>query len=574
MKHEACRTDIDHASPTGVGGKGRSTPKPHRNYARWRAASLVFVYLLMAAHVTHWMIARKTLAPLELNEVMYTLELGIVTAGFLFMVAVTLATAVFGRAFCSWGCHILALQDLSAWIFRKLHIKPKAIRSRILMLVPFVAALYMFVWPQAVRVYQGNPLPELHFRTDAEGWASFSTQNYWRNLPGPVITITTFVVCGFLIVYVLGSRGFCTYGCPYGALFRVADRLAPARIRLKGNDCRTCGACTAACQSHVRVHEELNRFGMVVNPACLRDLDCVTACPKGNVYYGFGLPSLLKKTINNTAIRKSYDFSIAEEVVLGMIFVFVVFTYRGLYDQIPFLLSLAIAVIGAYLFVVWVRLIYRSDVQLGRRQLKAAGRLRWEGAVFCSVMVALTALTMHSSFIHWRAVRGRMVAARFFLQGGTDEALAMTAIKHLQASQEFGLIHSGQIAADLGDIYYQLAGECFRSTRIHEAEQNLRAALAEHPAHAMAHYDLGALLLKREQRAEAIEHLTRTTQLRPDFADGHYNLAVALWMNGALAEAKHAMETAYGLKPADPQIQELRTIMRDAFEHEENFSGD
>ena len=122
-----------------------SPRRERRDYARWRAAALLLVYVLMAVHVTHWAIAGKTLAPLELNEVMYTFELGIVTAGFLFMAAVTLATLVVGRFFCSWGCHILALQDLCHWVLGKLHIRPRPIRSRALLWIPVVAALYMFV---------------------------------------------------------------------------------------------------------------------------------------------------------------------------------------------------------------------------------------------------------------------------------------------------------------------------------------------------------------------------------------------------------------------------------------------
>ena len=84
------------------------------------------VYLLMGIHIAHWKIAGKTLAPLELNELMYTLELGIVTAGFLFMLAAVLLTAIFGRFFCSWGCHILALEDLSAWLLGKMGIRPSS----------------------------------------------------------------------------------------------------------------------------------------------------------------------------------------------------------------------------------------------------------------------------------------------------------------------------------------------------------------------------------------------------------------------------------------------------------------
>lgn len=40
---------------------------------------MLLVYILMAIHIEHWYLAGKTLAPLELDEVIYTLELGIVT---------------------------------------------------------------------------------------------------------------------------------------------------------------------------------------------------------------------------------------------------------------------------------------------------------------------------------------------------------------------------------------------------------------------------------------------------------------------------------------------------------------
>src|SRR5690606_38342075 len=120
-------------------------------FSRWRALSLVAVHLLIGLHVAHWMIRGRTLAPLELNEVMYTLELGVVTAGFLFMAALVLGTLVFGRFFCSWACHILALQDLSAWLLQRAGIRPAPIRMRLLRWAPLAAMLYMFVWPQMKR---------------------------------------------------------------------------------------------------------------------------------------------------------------------------------------------------------------------------------------------------------------------------------------------------------------------------------------------------------------------------------------------------------------------------------------
>src|SRR5690606_4903029 len=78
-----------------------SAPRKRR-YSRWRVCSLILVHVLIALHIMHWKLAGRTLAPLELNEVMYTLELGIVTAGFIFMSLAVLSVLFFGRFFCSW----------------------------------------------------------------------------------------------------------------------------------------------------------------------------------------------------------------------------------------------------------------------------------------------------------------------------------------------------------------------------------------------------------------------------------------------------------------------------------------
>jgi hypothetical protein len=526
--------------------------RPKHHYAKWRAATLTFVYVLMAVHIIHWKLAGKTVAPFELNEVMYTLEYGIVTAGFVFMAVVTFGTTIFGRVFCSWGCHILALQDLSAWVLGKIGIRPKAIRSRVLIGVPIVAMLYMFAWPQALRLIRGNPFPQLHLRTDAEGWASLTTENFWRNLPGPITIALTFLVCGFAAVYILGTRGFCNYCCPYGAIFRVADRLAPGR---------NCGSCTAVCKSHVRVHEELNRYGMVVSPSCLRDLDCVAACPKNNVFYGFGVPSLLKSVHNDTPVKKTYDFTMREEALLVAVFLVVLFVYRGLYDQIPFLLSIALGCILAYLTVVLVRVGLRPAIQLNRWQLKIEGRLTGYGLVFVGSMAIFGLFTLHSAFVHYHAFQGHRLAGLALSTTELDENLAADAIDHLSVAQEWGWIPTARIPIALADLHYQIAGSCFRANRVQDAEKHLRATIQAGPQHFMAQYDLGALLLKNGQAKTGIEHLRRATQLKPDFADGHYNLGVALWMSGSYDDARREIDMALKLNPDDQQTQQIHGLM-------------
>ena len=208
------------------------------------------------------------------------------------------------------------------------------------------AMFYMFIWPQVSRILAGRALPEMHVQSDQQGWASFLTTDFWRNLPGPWITVITFAICGFAIVYFLGSRGFCTYGCPYGVLFGLADRFAPGRIKLKG-ECQQCGTCTATCQSHVRVHDELRVFGRVVNPACMKDLDCVAACPHGVLGYGLTRPSLLDSFRSIGDRRTRYDFGVAADLLMAAVFVASLLIFRGLYGAVPFLMTLAVGAILA-----------------------------------------------------------------------------------------------------------------------------------------------------------------------------------------------------------------------------------
>src|SRR6185437_7333001 len=192
---------------------------------RWRVASLLAVHVLIAAHITHFVLRGRTLSPVEPSESMYTLENGFINAGVIFTGLALLGTLVFGRFFCGWGCHILALQDLCAALLRRAGIRPRPVRSRLLVFVPAVLAAYMFLWRPLLGAWLAGPAARAPRFTN-----HLMTTQFWATFPGPLIAVLTFLVCGFATVYFLGSKGFCTYGCPYGALFGVVDRLATGRI--------------------------------------------------------------------------------------------------------------------------------------------------------------------------------------------------------------------------------------------------------------------------------------------------------------------------------------------------------
>ena len=580
-------------------------PLPRSRYSKWRALTLASVYVLMAVHVVHWRLAGKTLAPLELHEVMFTAELGIITAGFVLMALVAVGTLLFGRFFCSWACHMMALQEFASWILGKLHIRPRPLRSRFLLWVPPLVLVYMFGWPQISRMWEGRDFPALRTQTDLQGISSWVTTDFWRNLPDPWITALTFVVCGFLTVYFLGSRAFCTYGCPYGALFLTVDRLAPGRIRVNDN-CVQCGTCTAVCTSGVRVHEEVARHGTIINPRCLKDLDCVSACPENALQYRWGAPSLtrlfpLRPVLIALAVvvaavlvanlvpaartwwsgrfdllpfglavaflgavayartgmpEQRWHFSLGEETFMAVVFVLTLAIYRQLYDTIPFLLTIGLGGVAAFASVLLVRLVRWPDVRAFDRLLKGGGRLRPRGWAFTVLMLAFVALTVHSAFVqvHTRAGYTALAQAR---DPGADAGVAgaarTRALDHLEWSSRWGLFRSARLRESLAGLYLD-RGDWAR------AESTLRGLLAGRPASATAHIQLGHSLREQGRLLEAEQEFEQALRVRTPSAGraqglahlqagASYELGALRLERGAVAEAEQALREAIRLEP-------------------------
>ena len=273
--------------------------------SRRRAAALITLNLLMIAHVIQWRVMGRTISPIEPSETMYTLQRGRSTPGSSSSPWRSWRTLIFGRFVCGWGCHIVALQDFCAWLLKKMGITPKPFRSRLLVYVPLLAALYMFVWPTVLR-----------FFTRAAGRAADPAvhqpsghQRFLGDLPPVAVAIPFLFICGFMTVYFLGQKGFCTYACPYGGFFVLADKVAPGKIRVT-DACNQCGHCTAICTSNVLVHAEVKHYGMVVDPGCMKCMDCISVCPNDALYFGFGKPTIAVAK----STPKHYSLTWPEEV--------------------------------------------------------------------------------------------------------------------------------------------------------------------------------------------------------------------------------------------------------------------
>src|SRR5262245_45014103 len=350
--------------------KPRCGPVRKSKSGRRRAAVLIAVHVLVGIHVVQWLLSGSTLTPVEPSEAGYLLDAGKLNAGFVLFVVLIAGTLVFGRWFCGWACHVVALQDLCAWLLGKIGLRPRPVRSRLLLFVPFLVAFDMFFRGPLQRLWQSVPFPDVE--------PEFTTAALWERFPGPLMGVLTFVVVGFLIVWWLGAKGFCSYGCPYGAFFAVADRFAVGKIKVT-DACDACGHCTSVCTSNVRVHEEVAMHKHVVDPACMKCLDCVSVCPKDALYFGFGAPKPL--VLSQQKIRARADFTWPEEFALAAVALTATLSFRGAWfgDSVRLLLSVGLGAITAALAIAGWRLLRRPDFTFQHTPLRQQGRLTTAG---------------------------------------------------------------------------------------------------------------------------------------------------------------------------------------------------
>jgi polyferredoxin/tetratricopeptide (TPR) repeat protein len=402
--------------PRAAAGASPQTIRPSKNGKR-RAIVLAVVQGLMIAHIVVWLLGRhygwfgggRTTTPIEPSESMEFSKDGVINAGLIFFAIALLSTLILGRWFCGWGCHVVLLQDLCGWIMKKFGVRPRAFRSRFLMYVPLILALYMFIWPAA---YRWGVLPVQQWLAAHTTWVSppptvspwqphmkLTTREFWATFPGVLVAIPFLGVCGFATVYFLGAKGFCTYGCPYGGFFAPLDKFATGRIRVT-DACEGCGHCTAVCTSNVRVHEEVREYGMVVDPGCMKCLDCVSVCPNDALYFGFGKPAVAKGAAKNQSPIRKFDLTLGEEFLFSGVFLGTFMAVRGVYALVPMLMAAGVA--GCVTFIAWKawRMARDANVSFHRFQLKLRGSVRPAGWVFALLAAATMAMVAHSGVVN------------------------------------------------------------------------------------------------------------------------------------------------------------------------------
>jgi NAD-dependent dihydropyrimidine dehydrogenase PreA subunit/uncharacterized membrane protein len=506
---------------------------------RWRGAVLTLLNLLMIAHIIQWRLMGKTVSPIEPSETMHTLQRGAVNAGFIFFALAILATLIFGRFVCGWGCHILALQDFCGWMLKKIGLKPQPFRSRLLVYVPLIAALYMFVWPTAYKFFaSSDPGPLIPKFTN-----HLVVTNFWETFPSVAVAIPFLLICGFLTVYFLGQKGFCTYACPYGGFFGLADKLAPWKIRVT-DACNQCGHCTATCTSNVLVHAEVKAYKMVVDPGCMKCMDCISVCPNDALYLGFGKPTVAVS--KSPATPRHYSVTWPEEILGAFVFLGSFLAVRSVYALVPFLMALGCAAVTTFLVLKTWRFFTTRDLFFHRLNLKSAGKIQITGWAFLVFSIFWIGLTAHSGWVRYHEYQGD----RAFQKIQVPDELALAQLNpdswltagerenirvgesHFQAASKFGFFVNSEALPKLAWFEY-LSGNTAQSIALLAQA----ASRQKDQAKALSLYYGGAILNRLGRYQEARADLDQALAQRDDLILARQEKGESLWQLGRREEA-------------------------------------
>ncbi|GAF82036.1 unnamed protein product, partial [marine sediment metagenome] len=97
------------------------------------------------------------------------------------------------------------------------------------------------------------------------------------------------------------------------------------------------------------------------------------------------------------------------------------------------------------------------------------------------------------------------------------------------------------------------AVELFNAKELDAAEKLVGESLALYESNILAHYLLGEIHLEKEQWAAALKDYARTTELYPNFAEGHRKTGVALASMKEYGKGAAAFQKALSLNGDDTE---------------------
>ena len=508
-------TPFADATPPLAPNPGASQPgiapsaNPRTPWKRIRIGFLVLVHLALFTHIyLYYGLDKRAVGSIDFQEFFRTfLKEGAFNTGALFALIIFVATLLFGRAFCGWACHFGAFQELCHSILKRTPLKGVTTHSTWLKIVPIFALAYFILWPNLRPVFErGVPPVSIQMSRTA----------IWDVLPGPVVAAGMFLFDGLIVVMFFGTRAFCRFVCPWGAMFKPLNWLSPAAITKVG-ECAECRTCVGACQMGIDVQNYVKVEGRVAASDCIKCLSCVEACPHETLALRWDGRNIFSNFFTRSSAEDRLTFS--ESLVVVAFSLIGLFSIMHLATLSP-LLAVVLGAISGFSLV----LLYRATKN------RAAGRwgaaLRTEGG-WTGVgmgLAAFTAILLMAFSLGGTYKIATGMATRYIEQNRQAEAIRPLAIAsflaptnaHLKLAVATALFETGDRRGAIGkareaaavapeDVTTrQILGDYLLAEKeVDSALKEYEAAVALAPRDGKARMELCRLYQKLDRRADA-----------------------------------------------------------------------
>ena len=216
------------------------------------------------------------------------------------MSGLLIATLLLGRVYCSVICPLGIMQDIVAWISRRIHRRkhysysPAISWLRIAMLSIFVilitlgmASIAAFIEPYSEfgRIVTSLIKPlyvdanNILAANEAADSYRFYHVDYHVALPMVIVGAATFLIIAILAWR--GGRTYCNTICPAGTILGYLAQYSWLRPMIDHSKCVSCGACARKCKASCIDA----RHGAIDYTRCVSCMDCLDSCSKHAIIY-------------------------------------------------------------------------------------------------------------------------------------------------------------------------------------------------------------------------------------------------------------------------------------------------
>lgn len=222
-----------------------------------------------------WPLKYNYLFPGDINSLIHnSAALGyfMVFWGIVMIFAATpVLTYFFGkRWYCSWVCGCGGLAETAGDSFRQNSDKSlkawRIERVTIYSVLVFVTLTTVLLWLNVI--FKGSLL----------GTLSDGFSKTYGFLIGSVFS----GVIGVGFYPIMGSRVWCRFGCPMAAVLGILQKkFSRFRITVNGDQCISCGNCSAYCEMGIDVKWYAQRGQNIIRASCVGCGICSAVCPRG-----------------------------------------------------------------------------------------------------------------------------------------------------------------------------------------------------------------------------------------------------------------------------------------------------